>query len=154
MKLARGLKIVRSQPRSLMRRSWFASIDSRSSSSLISSSATLGAWAGSLMPAICRLRHASSALGAVWKCPEQSAIMRASGRTYRARRYRGLYGPWPGERPPEMIIFQKAGQSGSNAAYGTGGLRRERSDRIPSRLLGELEIIEVDSEPPAQSSAD
>ena len=65
MKLARGLKIVRSQPRSFMNLSWFVSIDSRSSSSLIFSSETFGAAAGSLMPAICRLRHASSAFGAV-----------------------------------------------------------------------------------------
>ncbi len=65
MKLARGLKTVRSQPRSFISLSWFASIDSRSSSSLILSSATLGMAAGSLMPAICRLRHVSSALGAV-----------------------------------------------------------------------------------------
>jgi hypothetical protein len=65
MKLARGLKIVRSEPRSFIRRSWLVSIVSRSSSSLIFSSATFGAAAGSLMPAICRLRQFSSALGAV-----------------------------------------------------------------------------------------
>ena len=65
MKLARGLKIVRSLPRSFIRRSWLFSIDSRSSSSLIFSSATLGIDAGSLMPAICRLRQSSSAFGAV-----------------------------------------------------------------------------------------
>ena len=38
MKLARGLKMVRSLPRSFISRSWFFSIDSRSSSSLIFSS--------------------------------------------------------------------------------------------------------------------
>ena len=65
MKLARGEKMVRSLPRSFISRSWLASIDSRSSSSLIFSSVTLGIADGSLMPAIWRLRHASSALGAV-----------------------------------------------------------------------------------------
>ena len=65
MKLARGEKIVRSAPRSLISRSWFVSINSRSSSSPILKSATLGMTAGSLMPAICWLRQASSALGAV-----------------------------------------------------------------------------------------
>jgi hypothetical protein len=38
---------------------------SRISSSLIFSSEAFGIWAGSLMPAIWRLRHASRALGAV-----------------------------------------------------------------------------------------
>ncbi len=65
MKLARGLKIVRSLPRSFISRSWFFSIDSRSSSSLIFSSLAFGIAAGSLMPAIWRLRQSSSALGAV-----------------------------------------------------------------------------------------
>ena len=65
MKLARGLKMVRSEPRSFMRRSWFCSMLSRNSSSLIFSSLTLGLRDGSLMPAICRLRQFSSALGAV-----------------------------------------------------------------------------------------
>ena len=65
MKLARGLKIVRSEPRWRMSLSWLDSIDSRSSSSLIFRSPTLGITAGSLMPAICRLRQFSSALGAV-----------------------------------------------------------------------------------------
>ena len=65
MKLARGLKTVRSLPRSFIFASWLFSIDSRSSSSPIFSSLTFGIRAGSLMPAICRLRHASSAFGAV-----------------------------------------------------------------------------------------
>ena len=59
------MKIVRSLPRSFIRRSWFFSIDSRSSSSEIFRSATRGFAAGSLMPAIWRLRQSSSALGAV-----------------------------------------------------------------------------------------
>jgi hypothetical protein len=65
MKLARGLKIVRSLPRSCIFFSWFSTMLSRSSSSLILSSLTLGFAEGSLMPAICRLRQSSSALGAV-----------------------------------------------------------------------------------------
>ena len=65
MKLARGLKMVRSLPRCFISLSWLLSIDSRNSSSLIFSSAGLGLAAGSLMPAICRLRQSSSALGAV-----------------------------------------------------------------------------------------
>jgi hypothetical protein len=65
MKLARGLKIVRSLPRSRISRSWFVSIDSRSSSSLIFRSTTFGLSPGSLMPAICWLRQFSSAFGAV-----------------------------------------------------------------------------------------
>ncbi|MNL75642.1 hypothetical protein D3C87_2014820 [compost metagenome] len=65
MKLARGEKMVRSEPRSFIRRSWLVSMDSRSSSSLILRSDTLGMDAGSLMPAICALRQFSSALGAV-----------------------------------------------------------------------------------------
>jgi hypothetical protein len=52
MKLARGLKIVRSRPRSRISRNWLLSIDSRSSSSLICNSATFGRSAGLLMPAI------------------------------------------------------------------------------------------------------
>jgi len=65
MKLARGLKTVRSLPRSRILASWLVSIDSRISSSLIFSSLALGLAAGSLMPAICALRQVSSALGAV-----------------------------------------------------------------------------------------
>ncbi len=65
MKLARGLKMVRSEPRCFISLSWFVSIVSRISSSLIFRSATLGLLAGSLMPAICWLRHSSSAFGAV-----------------------------------------------------------------------------------------
>ena len=65
MKLARGLKMVRSLPRSRIRRSWLLSIDSRNSSSEIFSSDTRGMAAGSAMPAIWRLRQSSSALGAV-----------------------------------------------------------------------------------------
>ncbi len=65
MKLARGENSVMSLPRSFIRRSWLVSMDSRSSSSLICKSATLGMAAGSLMPAICWLRQFSSALGAV-----------------------------------------------------------------------------------------
>ena len=65
MKLARGLNSVMSLPRSFMSLSWLVSMDSRSSSSLIFRSATLGIWAGSLMPAIWALRQFSSALGAV-----------------------------------------------------------------------------------------
>ena len=65
MKLARGLKIVKSLPRSRMSLSWFNSMDSRNSSSLMTSSDTLGMLAGSLMPAIWRFRQFSSALGAV-----------------------------------------------------------------------------------------
>ena len=65
MKLARGLKIVRSLPRSRISLSWLASMVSRSSSSLIFRSATFGIAAGSLMPAICALRQFSSAFGAV-----------------------------------------------------------------------------------------
>ncbi len=65
MKLARGLNTVRSLPRSRILASWLVSIDSRISSSVICSSATRGLAAGSAMPAICRLRQASSAFGAV-----------------------------------------------------------------------------------------
>jgi hypothetical protein len=65
MKLARGLMSVRSDPRARIWASWFVSIVSRSSSSLIRRSDGFGAADGSVMPAICRLRHASSALGAV-----------------------------------------------------------------------------------------
>jgi hypothetical protein len=65
MKLARGLKMVRSLPRSFIRRSWLLSMDSRSSSSLIFRSATRGLALGSWMPAIWALRQFSSALGAV-----------------------------------------------------------------------------------------
>ena len=66
MKLARGEKIVRSLPRSLILRSWLLSIDSRSSSSLIFSVDGAGRSAPGLpRPAIWRLRQSSSALGAV-----------------------------------------------------------------------------------------
>ncbi len=65
MKLARGENSVMSLPRSFIRRSWLVSMLSRNSSSLIFKSDALGITAGSLMPAICWLRHASSALGAV-----------------------------------------------------------------------------------------
>ena len=65
MKLARGEKMVRSEPRSRIFFNWLVSMLSRSSSSLILSSDTFGIAEGSLMPAIWRLRHSSSALGAV-----------------------------------------------------------------------------------------
>ena len=65
MKLARGLKMVMSLPRSRILASWLVSMDSRSSSSLIESSLTFGRLAGSLIAAIWRLRQFSSALGAV-----------------------------------------------------------------------------------------
>ena len=65
MKLARGLKMVRSLPRSCIFLSWLLMMDSRSSSSLILSSLALGAALGSPMAAICRLRQSSSAFGAV-----------------------------------------------------------------------------------------
>ena len=53
MKLARGLKIVRSEPRAFICLSWLASIVSRISSSEIFRSETLGLADGSVMPAIC-----------------------------------------------------------------------------------------------------
>ena len=65
MKVARGEKMVRSLPRSFIRRSWLLSIDSRNSSSLIFRSAALGPAAGLPRLAICWLRQFSSALGAV-----------------------------------------------------------------------------------------
>jgi len=65
MKLARGENTVRSLPRSFILASWFFSIDSRMSSSLIFSSEAFGATDGSFSPATCRLRQSSSALGAV-----------------------------------------------------------------------------------------
>ena len=65
MKLARGENKVMSLPRSFIRRSWFSSMVSISSSSLIFRSDTLGITDGSLMPAIWALRQVSSALGAV-----------------------------------------------------------------------------------------
>ena len=65
MKLARGEKIVRSAPRSRISFSWFFSMLSRSSSSLIWSSDALGVTAGFLSPSIWRLRQSSSDLGAV-----------------------------------------------------------------------------------------
>ena len=65
MKLARGLKIVRSLPRSFISFNWLLAMVSRSSSSLIFRSAVLGALVGSLSPAIWRSRQAPSAAGAV-----------------------------------------------------------------------------------------
>ncbi len=65
MKLARGLNTVRSLPRSRILASWLVSMVSRISSSEIFRSLTFGFCDASLMPAICWLRHASSALGAV-----------------------------------------------------------------------------------------
>ena len=65
MKLARGLKMVRSLPRSFISRSWLDSMVSLSSSSLILRSLTAGWSTGSWMPAIWRLRQVSSDLGAV-----------------------------------------------------------------------------------------
>ncbi len=65
MKLARGLNIVRSLPRSCIFLSWLLTMLSRSSSSLIFNSLARGLTEGSLMPAICRLRQSSSAFGAV-----------------------------------------------------------------------------------------
>ena len=64
MKLARGEKIVRSMPRSCILPSWFVIMLSRSSSSLMCSSPADGV-EPSARPAIWRLRHASSAGGAV-----------------------------------------------------------------------------------------
>ena len=65
MKLARGLKMVRSLPRSRILASWFNSIVSRSSSSPIFRSLAFGITVASLIPAICWVRQFSSALGAV-----------------------------------------------------------------------------------------
>ncbi len=65
MKLARGLKMVRSLPRWRISLSCFASIDSRRSSSLMFNSDTWGLAPGSVMPAIWRLRQTFSAFGAV-----------------------------------------------------------------------------------------
>ena len=65
MKLARGLKIVRSLPRAFICFSWLVSIVSRISSSVIFSSETAGFEDGSVMLATCRLRQVSRALGAV-----------------------------------------------------------------------------------------
>jgi hypothetical protein len=65
MKLARGLKIVRSLPRSRILANWLVAMVSRSSSSLIFRSLTFGLPAGFWMPAICWFRQCSSALGAV-----------------------------------------------------------------------------------------
>jgi hypothetical protein len=65
MKLARGEKMVRSEPRCFISLSWLDSMVSRMSSSLIFRSEALGAFEGSLSPAICRLRQAPSAAGAV-----------------------------------------------------------------------------------------
>ena len=56
--------MVMSDPRSFILASWLVSIVSRNSSSLILRSLALGIIAGSLMPAIWRLRQSSSALGA------------------------------------------------------------------------------------------
>jgi len=65
MKLARGLKMVRSEPRCFISLSWLVSMVSRISSSLIFSWLALGAWAGFCRPAICSSRQAPSAAGAV-----------------------------------------------------------------------------------------
>ena len=65
MKLARGLKTVRSDPRCFISFNWFDSIVSRSSSSVITRLSTRGFAPGSEMPAICALRQLSSAFGAV-----------------------------------------------------------------------------------------
>ena len=65
MKLARGLKIVRSEPRCFISLSWLPSMVSRISSSRITKLSTRGLAAGSEMPAICALRQVSSAFGAV-----------------------------------------------------------------------------------------
>ena len=62
---ARGLKIVRSLPRSRIFASWLVSMVSRNSSSLIFRSAARGIFAGSSMPAICASRQAPRAGGAV-----------------------------------------------------------------------------------------
>jgi len=64
MKLARGEKIVRSLPRSFIFASWFFSIDSRTSSSLIRSSDAFGATPPA-SAAIWRSRQSPSAFGAV-----------------------------------------------------------------------------------------
>jgi branched-chain amino acid transport system ATP-binding protein len=63
--LARGEKITTSIPLAFIIASWFFSIDSRSSSSLMTRSDAFGIFEGSVMPAICRLRHSSSAGGEV-----------------------------------------------------------------------------------------
>lgn len=65
MKLARGLKMVRSEPRCFISLSWLVSMVSRISSSLIFRSLARGALDGSLSPAICRSRQAPRAAGAV-----------------------------------------------------------------------------------------
>ena len=65
MKLARGEKMVKSEPRSFMNFNWFASSVSRISSSLIFKSATFGAWLGLFKVAICFSRQSAKALGAV-----------------------------------------------------------------------------------------
>ena len=65
MKLARGLKTVRSMPRVFMKRSWLPSMDSRNSSSLILSSEAFGPAPGLPIAATWRLRHSSRAGGAV-----------------------------------------------------------------------------------------
>ncbi|MNT59026.1 hypothetical protein D3C72_1965010 [compost metagenome] len=65
MKLARGLKMVRSEPRCFISFSWLLSMVSRSSSSLICSSDTFGPSSGVARLATWRLRQSSSAWGAV-----------------------------------------------------------------------------------------
>ncbi len=65
MKLARGEKIVRSVPRSRCIFSCAFSRLARISSSAMTSSPRAGDFAGSSSAATCRLRHASSAAGAV-----------------------------------------------------------------------------------------
>ena len=65
MKDARGLKTVRSEPRSFMSFSWLASMVSRMSSSLMCNAAGSGASPWPFAKAICRSRHAPSWAGAV-----------------------------------------------------------------------------------------
>ena len=61
---ARGLKIVKSEPRSRMNFSWFASMEARSSSSEIFRASGEG-FGPPAMAAIWALRQSSSAFGAV-----------------------------------------------------------------------------------------
>src|SRR5574343_701238 len=64
MKLARGEKMVRSEPRSFMSLSWLVSMDSRNSSSLIFRLLGSGAWLGALSDRICWSRQAPRGAGA------------------------------------------------------------------------------------------
>ena len=68
MKLARGLKIVMSEPRSRMNLSWLVSIDSRSSSSLMRRLAGFGTREGSDSAAVCRCPQLPVA-GPFYQCP-------------------------------------------------------------------------------------